>query len=196
MTLIDSLDSVIMLYSYAGFPERSFAIFERRPLATSTNPADSPLPGVAQSATRDHLEAAPVAEVPRTQDEKPVDEKVVDVVTVTDPEDASESESEAARRRTLRVKHNAMSNLSILLTVMSIMVAFSISLITTMGLIGDHCTPCQNAANAEDGGGLAGRWWRGWANVRWGASEVLSDDWAHSGLYRQTTTADTSERPS
>ncbi|TFK83817.1 NicO-domain-containing protein [Polyporus arcularius HHB13444] len=167
MTLIDSLDSVIMLYSYAGFPERSFAIFERRPPATSTstNPADSPLPRVAQSAAHDHLEAAPVAEVPRTQDEKHVDEKAVGVVTVTDPEDASESESESARRRTLRVKHNTMSNLSILLTVMSIMVAFSISLITTMGLIGDHCTPCQNAANAEDGGRLAGRWWRGWAHA-------------------------------
>ncbi len=191
MTLIDSLDSVIMLYSYAGFPERSFAIFERRP-PPSTNPADSPLPRVAQSATHDHLEAVPVAEVPRTQDEKHADEKAVDVVTVTDPESASES----ARRRTLRVKHNAMSNLSILLTIMSIMVAFSISLITTMGLIGDHCTPCQNAANAEDGGGLAGRWWRGWANVRWGASKVLSDDWAHSGLYRRMTTADTLERPS
>ena len=42
----------------------------------------------------------------------------------------------------------------------------SISLITIMGLIGDNCKRCQEAAEAEDGGGLAGRWWRGWANVR------------------------------
>ena len=43
--------------------------------------------------------------------------------------------------------------------------SYSISLITIMGLIGEQCTPCQDAANAPDGGGLAGRWWRGWANV-------------------------------
>lgn len=34
-----------------------------------------------------------------------------------------------------------------------------------MGLIGDNCTPCQEAAEDPDGGGLAGRWWRGWATV-------------------------------
>ncbi|KAI0714024.1 high-affinity nickel-transport protein-domain-containing protein [Cerioporus squamosus] len=167
MTLIDSLDSIIMLYSYAGFPERSFAIFERRPQApsTSTNTktdTDSPLPQLTRPAAgRDHAkppEAVPVAEEPRTQDEKhqDADEKTAAVATVTDPEDESESVSESARRRTLRVKHNAMSNLSVLLTIMSIVVAFSISLITTMGLIGHHCTPCQHAANAADGAGLRG----------------------------------------
>ena len=34
-----------------------------------------------------------------------------------------------------------------------------------MGLIGDNCGPCQEAANDPDGGGLAGRWWRGWAKA-------------------------------
>lgn len=44
---------------------------------------------------------------------------------------------------------------------------FSISLITIMGLIGEQCGPCAAAAAADDGhgGGLAGRWWRGWAKV-------------------------------
>ncbi|RPD62214.1 NicO-domain-containing protein [Lentinus tigrinus ALCF2SS1-7] len=179
MTLIDSLDSIIMLYSYAGFPERSFAIFERRPPPTSRlnlAEGDAALPQSAEPAqdiAKRSEEAVPVAEVPRTltpttpahPDERheKEKEKAADVVTVEDPD--GKEESELARRRTLRVKHNAMSNLSILLTIMSIMVAFSISLITTMGLIGDHCTPCQNAANADDGGGLAGRWWRGWANA-------------------------------
>jgi nickel/cobalt transporter (NiCoT) family protein len=34
-----------------------------------------------------------------------------------------------------------------------------------MALIGDQCTPCRDAAEADDGtgGGLAGRWWRAWA---------------------------------
>lgn len=29
MTLVDSVDSVLMLYSYSGFPERGFALFEK-----------------------------------------------------------------------------------------------------------------------------------------------------------------------
>ncbi|KAJ7895350.1 hypothetical protein B0H13DRAFT_2338948 [Mycena leptocephala] len=34
-----------------------------------------------------------------------------------------------------------------------------------MGLIGEQCTPCREAAEAPDGGGLAGRWWIGWASA-------------------------------
>jgi high-affinity nickel-transport protein len=34
-----------------------------------------------------------------------------------------------------------------------------------MGLIGEHCSQCVAAAEADGGGGLAGAWWRGWANV-------------------------------
>ncbi|KAI0770516.1 high-affinity nickel-transport protein-domain-containing protein [Fomes fomentarius] len=175
MTLVDAIDSIVMLYSYAGFPDRSFAIIERRS-------APPPLPQVTQqrdkaTTTAEKPEAASgldldLAEVPRTSptvqdgvninlnDQKANAYADADVVAVSEP-----GEDESARRRTLRVKQTAMANLSILLTVMSVLVAFSISLITTMGLVGDHCTQCQAAANAEDGGGLAGRWWRGWANA-------------------------------
>lgn len=41
-----------------------------------------------------------------------------------------------------------------------------IALITIISLIGENCSRCVAAAEAEDGGGLAGSWWRGWANVR------------------------------
>ena len=36
-----------------------------------------------------------------------------------------------------------------------------------MSLIGQECTPCRAAAEADGGrgGGLAGRWWRAWANA-------------------------------
>ncbi|KAH9846110.1 high-affinity nickel-transport protein-domain-containing protein [Lenzites betulinus] len=169
MTLIDSLDSVIMLYSYAGFPERNFALFESRarepalpraaaPSAVGPRSADvSQDPDIAE-LTREGLEA---------EDEKNTEFKGDNNKTgaAAVVQDAGVYEDETERRRALRVKHNAMSNLSILLTIMSILVAFSISLITVMGLIGDNCSPCQRAANAEDGGGLAGRWWRGWANA-------------------------------
>lgn len=170
MTLVDAIDSIVMLYSYAGFPDRSFAVFERRS-------APPPLPQVTQrdkaTTTAEKSEAVSglnLAEVPRTS---PTVQDGANIAVTDSKADADTDvavsepgEDESARRRTLRVKQNAMTNLSILLTVMSILVAFTISLITTMGLIGDNCTQCQTAANAEDGGGLAGRWWRGWANVR------------------------------
>ncbi|KAI0662057.1 NicO-domain-containing protein [Cubamyces menziesii] len=173
MTLIDSLDSIIMLYSYTGFPDRSFALFERRApprdiLGDSS--AARPQSGLA-SGSRAEVDIASVEELPRSpnsvfnDDQQGLvksDRKKGDLVTV---EDAEGSMDDPVRQRVLRVKQNAMSDLSILLTVMSILVAFSISLITIMGLIGDNCTPCQNAANDPDGGGLAGRWWRGWAKA-------------------------------
>ncbi|KAH9889835.1 NicO-domain-containing protein [Cubamyces lactineus] len=172
MTLIDSLDSIIMLYSYTGFPDHSFALFERRaPPRDSLEDAGATCPssGLA-SGSRVEADIAGVEELPRTpasisnedQQELAKDRKKGDIITV---QDAQASTDDPIRQRVLRVKQNAMSDLSILLTVMSILVAFSISLITIMGLIGDNCTPCQNAANAPDGGGLAGRWWRGWARA-------------------------------
>jgi len=34
-----------------------------------------------------------------------------------------------------------------------------------MGLIGEKCQSCKEAAEADDGGGLAGSWWRAWGYV-------------------------------
>ncbi|KAI0352650.1 NicO-domain-containing protein [Trametes cingulata] len=172
MTLVDSLDSIVMLYSYAGFPERGFALFESRRSPTSSLPRTTTPSGNLGTGPQGSVVA--VEELPREraisqlniggeQGEDPSKvSKTADVVSVAE---ADPNVDEDVRRRALRVKHNAMSNLSILLTIMSILVAFSISLITIMGLIGDNCTSCQKAANAEDGGGLAGRWWRGWASA-------------------------------
>ena len=136
MTLVDSLDSVLMLYSYAGFLGDGWKVIER-------------------------VEKAGDEEGVGLRDE-----------TVEEPD-----------AQALKMKRHLMSNLSVVLTTMSIVVAFrcasyplslqrhlksgySVSLITIMGLIGDNCTACRNAADAEDGGGLAGSWWRGWAKVR------------------------------
>ena len=120
MTLVDSLDSIVMLYSYAGFPERSFALFERR-----SAPSDSPLP---QTALPNEADAgAAVQELPvqtglvMDTKAKAKDEKTV--VTL-EAGDNCVDDPDAPRRQTMRVKHNAMSNLSIVLTIMSILVAF------------------------------------------------------------------------
>ena len=50
MTFVDSSDSILMLYTYASFPERSLKLFERVPepesekssLKESENPASGP----------------------------------------------------------------------------------------------------------------------------------------------------------
>ncbi|KAJ7860041.1 NicO-domain-containing protein [Mycena leptocephala] len=125
MTMLDSADSVLMLYSYSGFPERTWRIFQGPPALAYDS--------------EEHLQADADADA-----QAPATEQVA---------------------RDQRVKANVMSGLSIILTLMSIFVAFSISLITIMGLIGEQCTPCREAAEAPDGGGLAGRWWRGWASA-------------------------------
>ncbi|KAI0333765.1 NicO-domain-containing protein [Cubamyces sp. BRFM 1775] len=176
MMLIDSLDSIIMLYSYTGFPDRSFALFERPapPMENLTESNAPPSPSGLASHSRTEADLAGLEELPQnpaspcagvsSEDQQALakDPKKGGFVTI---QDTKSSMDDPTRQRVLRVKQNAMSDLSILLTVMSILVAFSISLITIMGLIGDNCTPCQNAANAPDGGGLAGRWWRGWARA-------------------------------
>lgn len=84
MTLIDSLDSVLMLYSYTGFPEKNFALFVRRGGFGSPSSLG---------------ETSPVGHGPDLDEDRP--EKI-----------------------NMRVKMNAMSGLSIILTLMSILVAF------------------------------------------------------------------------
>jgi len=125
MTLIDSLDSILMLYSYTGFPERKFALFVKR--------GEPDLPGSPR-------EASLAGHEPNVDEDRP--EKI-----------------------DMRVKMNAMSGISIVLTLMSILVAFSVSLITIMGLIGEECRPCREAAEDEDNHSLAAVWWRGWAQA-------------------------------
>ncbi|KAJ6508663.1 NicO-domain-containing protein [Mycena sanguinolenta] len=139
MTLIDSTDSVLMLYSYSGFPERDWAIIDRSPKTVQE-----------------------ISEKPIHPDSTAVTGEAAQAVS---PEDGGGLQPISQIDRDLQVKANVMSGLSIVLTLISIVVAFSISLIEIMGLIGDQCAECKAAATAPDGGGLTGSWWRGWANA-------------------------------
>ncbi|KAI5889739.1 NicO-domain-containing protein [Schizophyllum commune H4-8] len=170
MTFIDSLDSILMLYSYSGFPEHSWKLFETRSEKSSSNKSTpiasvrscSPLQGSSQPTPYDNnadLGANPVKSSKSSVKLGNDEPDTVDTVSIVG------AVAYERKMRAMRVKANMMSGLSIILTLMSILVAFSISLITIMGLIGDNCGPCQEAAEAEDGGGLAGRWWRGWARA-------------------------------
>jgi len=170
MTLIDSLDSVLMLYSYSGFPEHGWSLFVhqdeskigKQPVNVERNEGTLPI-------TRSESLPAPV-----TRDVDP-NLNADDITVKSRQNDEDESRpvlepvlvGKTGDERILRVKQNVMSGLSIVLTLMSIFVAFAISLITIMALIGEHCRPCRKAAEADEGrgGGLAGKWWRGWARA-------------------------------
>jgi len=168
MTLVDSVDSILMLYSYTGFANHSWRIFEPRSSSSRTGDARSvnkhgavcsidERTAEACSATADE-----VVPVNQSRDANETENKTVDNA-------GHDSDRDTARREhddhMLLVKRNTMSELSITLTTMSILLAFGISLIEIMGLIGANCGKCQVAASAPDGGGLAGTWWRGWAQA-------------------------------
>ena len=114
MTLIDSLDSLVMLYSYAGFPEQSFAVFERR--------VPSALPQAAPDGIAIASASAPPRLAPSTESE--ASEGANGNKKMMGGTETVKVDDQIEERRTLTVKNNAMSNLSILLTIMSILVAF------------------------------------------------------------------------
>jgi len=147
MTLVDSIDSILMLYSYTGFPEQRFRLFE---------PAQDN--GAQEQGCNAYREAATSGAAGSSEEEKKEPVAVAEVDADTTIRDIRKK-----AQRELIVKRNMMSGLSIMLTLMSIGVAFSISFITIMGLLGDNCDRCREAA--ENDKGIAGRWWRFWAEA-------------------------------
>ena len=130
MTLVDSVDSILMLYSYAGFPERSWALFERstRPGAPDTVAEQSiaELQGdkTVESEHLQSLEATLSLETP-TDKSEPDSSPSPDQLPTTISNPATPGMNMDSRVVTdTRAKMNVMSGLSIILTLMSILVAF------------------------------------------------------------------------
>ncbi|KAF8555709.1 NicO-domain-containing protein, partial [Imleria badia] len=115
MTLVDSLDSVLMLYSYTGFADHSWRIFEPRNSPSRTGDARS---GVSSTEARTS-EAYP--DVNQSRNEIEIESKTVDNA-------GQDTDNDAARRergdRITLVKRGTMSQLSVILTTMSILLAF------------------------------------------------------------------------
>ena len=138
MTLIDSSDSILMLYSYSGFPERSFFIFSKSPPERDSQEETIEEHTTTGNDSDTHTDPVPISEIvsddksgnaqndlqDRKDDEKnglqqePMDP--AQSMTPSPQGHASDSELE----RDIRVKMNMMSGLSIILTLMSILVAF------------------------------------------------------------------------
>ncbi|CAE7115445.1 unnamed protein product [Rhizoctonia solani] len=172
MTLVDSANSVLMLYSYADFPEKGFALFEHRDLTVSEHCSISSQPN--SEAHPGPSTGAEITPAPLSPKHSIASRHTLPDLERNNSEDSGlqaglgedEYKITLTEERTLKqAAKNTMSGLSIILTLMSILVAFSISLITIMGLIGDNCSACREAAGDPNGGGLAGSWWRGWARA-------------------------------
>ncbi|KAL5499040.1 hypothetical protein ACEPAH_1558 [Sanghuangporus vaninii] len=170
MTLVDSIDSVLMLYAYAGVPDRAFALVEKRiptgknvsEIVEDINPNDAtPSP----TSQLDHVSSSQPELLVKTSKRNSITEDVEATPELLHDDERNRGDESVLAQRAHRVKQHTMSDLSIALTLISILVAFSISLITIMALIGENCDPCQRAAEDPDGGGLAGSWWRAWAKA-------------------------------
>ncbi|KAF8324757.1 high-affinity nickel-transport protein-domain-containing protein [Cantharellus anzutake] len=190
MTLVDSIDSIIMLYSYAGFPERGWSLWEEKaalsvetveggpkrgpdpsdltPTGIEDPKASGSSPSASETAQRLELpiDALPIGGIGGPSGGLPTSK-----ASFQNPSEQVEHQHSDAEpgtrqnelRRKLISKRNTMSSLSIILTLISILVAFSISLITIMGLIGEKCASCKAAA--ENDPGISGKWWRGWVQA-------------------------------
>lgn len=137
--MVDSIDSCIMLYSYSGFPERGWSLLQKKRLTaddigesaslTITPNSDvldseNNLPShEIQSSSLDDIAASPddISKVGAIQagPSEPMNAPSVKQVAVDEePGDVQQH---------LINKHHAMSNLSIILTLVSILVRDSLS---------------------------------------------------------------------
>ncbi|SNX87406.1 related to high-affinity nickel transport protein nic1 [Melanopsichium pennsylvanicum] len=154
MTLVDSLDSVLMINAYA--PGELLL----------------PPPPPSSSSSSTTTTGRKMMMVGKGDDSKIVKGRFeIWSITLLD--------SESVKDKNLDGKGTS-SNLSHLLTLLSILLAFAISIITLMGVIGENCNRCVRAATKQqeqesktkspqsaeegqgEGGGLEGRWWLFW----------------------------------
>lgn len=82
MTLVDSVDSIIMLYSYAGFPSQGWSIWEKKTFPSQAIGPTEPT-GLDHSHVQANTTDPPSSCLPETEDppEQPVDLSPCDIST-------------------------------------------------------------------------------------------------------------------
>ncbi|KAG8924449.1 hypothetical protein FRC01_011494 [Tulasnella sp. 417] len=128
MTLVDSIDSILMLYSYAGVTEKGFSPFRRLRAGGRDNKPPTPQAGSTDSITSRHSPSSiqRVVEVIEEEGTTPTNAKQdVKDPSLRDVDDQEDIEDDV--RKASRLKQNTMSKLSIILTLLSILVAFRLA---------------------------------------------------------------------
>ena len=128
MTLVDSADSILMLYSYAGFPERKWAFFERKEDYVPEYDTDDGLLSTQPDLEIEGTLISPL-DTPNKLPTKANSIHSVGVVPagssiVQSPGLHRDKKTNEDLKRRLIIKRNTMSGLSIILTLISILVAF------------------------------------------------------------------------
>lgn len=183
MTLVDSADSCLMIWAYAPDLTRNgkkrLSIWEpQKEEKENIEQADT-----NEAAAIDNDEGRKQASAVQEQHLGAGDEGIVAELegrtgqeTDSRAEKAEEPQAAALEAQTnnndstspdslLASLDESASRLSLVLTFLSILIAFAIGFIVLLGLIGDQCSRCSQAADrqAENGnGGLEGRWWLAW----------------------------------
>ena len=139
MTLVDSVDSILMLYSYADFPERGFAIFEKRNSASissqSSKSARSEQRMQINYAATNINEQADMIRPASPSHKQPIPShlNLPDLERNPTNNELADMERQNEFNNGVSVTHqktldqaarNTMSGLSIVLTLLSILVAF------------------------------------------------------------------------
>lgn len=137
--MIDSADSIIMLYSYAGFPEKSWVISDRSGSSALRSDAGTRTATVNEHVDQEKGEGATVTvtaspDPPATDGPRPAIQPSTDAPIIN-------TELEGRTEKETRVKMNVMSGLSIVLTLMSILVAYTCVI----------CTPRWDVASMMNG---------------------------------------------
>ncbi|GAA6004137.1 hypothetical protein JCM10207_002444 [Rhodosporidiobolus poonsookiae] len=144
MTAVDSLDSIFMLSAYT-VPQRTLAgEFDYLK-------EDSKSPNGEGAAAKESW----ISKWRKLQifERRPVEGE----------QGTDEDEAEARARRLPAADPDRLLSISVVLTVISIVVALLISITEFMGLALEKCAKCSDAA--ENDSGLSGRWWRFWQAV-------------------------------
>ena len=121
MTLVDSVDAILMLYSYSGFPDRSWAIFER--VRAHEEGDISQMESESSQRLQQAEQVSPSALEEGVQEISGTEQDPPDVQRKVNAPRNTELQS-LYLARDQRVKQNTLSGLSIILTLMSILVAF------------------------------------------------------------------------
>ncbi|KAK4689934.1 nickel/cobalt transporter (NiCoT) family protein, partial [Tremellales sp. Uapishka_1] len=184
MSLVDSLDSILMLYAYAA-PSRSskegkmsFFVQPEKNTPGNVRNEEETLTSMELLPKLPATGASPVDDRDKTSDAVIPEES-----SVTGIKSGAEGARNQSQRNLIALHHFLLCSPSSSLSGQRICGdgtsraddKFSISLIEIMGLIGDNCASCSEAANAADGGGLAGSWWRFWGNIKKGQEQEFFD---------------------
>jgi high-affinity nickel-transport protein len=131
MTLVDSIDSCIMLYSYAGIPEEGWSLFKKKSPSNIELPvsADLSITGLEDSDGKRLKKAHQRSDLPPKSNNTATSLPLLNLERpVSSDQQISESRVSAnsgALQERIRQKQHTMSSLSIILTLISILVCTS-----------------------------------------------------------------------